>query len=413
MYRQNLKAFLERERAKEAAMVKQAIQKDHIETTTYTKRKKIGPYWLLCNTVDHPEVWAPSTGKKSYIIEIDGENFEFHHEMTGKEFEHLHTEMDIKAEMNMTPPANNPDSLSSDMENRDMPQSVNTQNSDQVVSQIPDGVTGSVHTAAMDKVEVLKQIQSILEHSQVQPNRIQRTLRTLRSILDRSMKPVALIDRVKSALNYEEIETWVIDKVVGEIRAGLDGEHTPVAKDLTYLIEDANALKAKIEAVKPSYSEDIEISKALDDATSACDLVTHHLLDIMEDNQPKKERLMAKLNFHANPINVNVADEIQDGDVLSFGDRAFIKVIKILVDLKENLVKVQWTEKHAEGVNRYEETLPTFRQRLQTLKRIYNSSMMVAKKESFTYDCAECGKKFKSFDKLTKKSERVCPECGE
>lgn len=385
-YRENRRAFIEREDAKK--LEKKATQKDSVESTSYTKRKKIGPYWLLCTPVDHPEVWAPSSGKKSYELDIEGELFEFKHEMPGKQFEHLNTESDL------TPPAT---------PGQDTPAVDPSTPSDSVSASI------TPKLATLDKSSVLKKIQFILEQSQVQPNRILRSIQTLRTVLESSSKPSVMIDRVKSALHYEGIETWVVEKVIGELKAGLEGSPTSQPLDMSHLIEDTTALKAKIENYKPIFAKNKEKSKALDDATSACDLVVHHILDIMEGNI--KEPLMAKLRFHANPVNINTAEEIQAGDVLSFGDKALLKVINIFVDMKENLVKVKWTEKHAEGVNTHEESLPTFKQRILTLKRIYNASLnLTAKKPEFSYTCEKCGGKFESFEKL-QGVKRICDDC--
>jgi hypothetical protein len=54
-----------------------------------------------------------------------------------------------------------------------------------------------------------------------------------------------------------------------------------VQETLLDLAGETEALKAKFAALKERNSHEIE--KALDDITSAFDLVTHHILDIIED----------------------------------------------------------------------------------------------------------------------------------
>lgn len=74
-------------------LVKRAWKQDLAETP-YIYRKKIGPYWVLCEKYTWPEVWKPSTDSKSYQIVIDGEEFEFSHELH-KYMRNMHTVEDL------------------------------------------------------------------------------------------------------------------------------------------------------------------------------------------------------------------------------------------------------------------------------------------------------------------------------
>lgn len=69
------------------------------------------------------------------------------------------------------------------------------------------------------------------------------------------------------------------------------------------ILQDVETLKSRFEAMKGS--GDPEKEKALDDITSACDLITHHVLDITEDaGAPKKARLFvrqAEVKMHKTP----------------------------------------------------------------------------------------------------------------
>jgi hypothetical protein len=61
------------------------------------------------------------------------------------------------------------------------------------------------------------------------------------------------------------------------------GEET--GEELDTLASELEKIKTKLEDLKVKYPEDTngEVAKALDDATSAIDLATHHLGDIGED----------------------------------------------------------------------------------------------------------------------------------
>lgn len=71
--------------------------------------------------------------------------------------------------------------------------------------------------------------------------------------------------------------------------------------DISALLPQVVTLKSQFEAFKGS--SEAEKEKALDDITSACDLITHHVLDITEHEQgPKRAKLFvrqAKKDFHA------------------------------------------------------------------------------------------------------------------
>jgi hypothetical protein len=62
-------------------------------------------------------------------------------------------------------------------------------------------------------------------------------------------------------------------------------ETTETDEELETLSSELDKIKIKLEALKVKYPEDTdgEVAKALDDATSAIDLATHHLGDIGED----------------------------------------------------------------------------------------------------------------------------------
>jgi hypothetical protein len=67
-----------------------------VEDTPYKYKKKIGPYWVLCEEYDWPGCWVPATGTKSYGIIIDGKEYEFSHRLGRKYLRQLNTVEDLK-----------------------------------------------------------------------------------------------------------------------------------------------------------------------------------------------------------------------------------------------------------------------------------------------------------------------------
>lgn len=57
-----------------------------------------------------------------------------------------------------------------------------------------------------------------------------------------------------------------------------------LSRALSSLIEKVTYLKTDLLEVQTEMLTDPEKVKAMDDAISACDLLSHHLLDIMEDS---------------------------------------------------------------------------------------------------------------------------------
>lgn len=85
-----------------------------------------------------------------------------------------------------------------------------------------------------------------------------------------------------------------------------------------------------------------------------------------------------KLKFKAEPANINSVDEIQPGDVLAIGHECMIKLLTNFISLRDNEIKVKWSEKHPEGVRTEEGTLNEFKKRILTLKDTYKASVRTA-----------------------------------
>ena len=88
-----------------------------------------------------------------------------------------------------------------------------------------------------------------------------------------------------------------------------------------------------------------------------------------------------KLKFKAEPANINSVDEIQPGDVLAIGHECMIKLLTNFISLRDNEIKVKWSEKHPEGVRTEEGTLNEFKKRILTLKDTYKASVRTASTE--------------------------------
>lgn len=114
------------------------------------------------------------------------------------------------------------------------------------------------------------------------------------------------------------------------------------------ILQDVETLKSRFEAMKGS--GDPEKEKALDDITSACDLITHHVLDITEDAAgSKKARLFVR------QAKSDIYDEVTLTVVLNRA--ALAEVQPLLEDLKtmgsqgcsRSIIIEDWSRENAEG----------------------------------------------------------------
>lgn len=268
MYRTNLKNFL--------AQKGITATTENVENTTYTQRKKIGVDWVLCSNLDAPELWVPSSGTKSYQLLIDGEAYEFQKVLRGMSIDNINSEADLSGEVKPLETAEEvfPGEMVFEV---DPPM---------------------VAMAKLDGVALLSGIQEVLHQHQVMPNKILRAMRTLESLIEKDQSALVIQERIKSALHFEGVDTPVIDKAVElvadnetpEVPAQGTGVAKPVeVPELMEFVEKVTALKSDLEKLQIRVSQNPEKLKALDDALSACDLISHHLLDIAEDDSHQQE----------------------------------------------------------------------------------------------------------------------------
>ena len=92
----------------------------------------------------------------------------------------------------------------------------------------------------------------------------------------------------------------------------------------------------------------------------------------------KENKKEAAIKVADAPINVNTADEIKPGDILQIGKDCMLKFLTNFISLKDNEVKVKWSEKHPEGVLTEEGSLSDFKKRILVLKDTYRASVIKA-----------------------------------